>query len=554
MGHTHPSIRLPFGLFLPVLRRLSDLPTARPVAAATPLATRLVCLSALAVLASACVAERPPAAAPAQQTQQLPGPDVNKPPGDAAAGSPDAGDAAALDVASAADSAEVADAVAAEAVDVADAATADASTADASTAELTVRDTVDPLEAGDDSAEGAEADAAVEDGAAEVGTDPDADATAADVDAADGSTADGSDAIDAWIAPIGGQPDSGCPGQDGAVACSPDGKYRVECTNGAWTAVQHCGFGACTAQKTPGGAVLTKCAVLATKNTDASAACALYSKCFGGPSHETCVRGVLATSAVVGGLPVGKPIAVVDVAFTGIASNLACAAAATTCQALAECLYFFNPPKCLAASAGCSGDVAWQCTGSAALAVSCKAVGMNCLSNGSTAQCIAAQPCPSPAPVTCADGIASKCSNQIDGKPWLEKLDCAAAAGSCQSGATSLAAGCAGPPETPCKVKEFSVYCKDNVAHMCAGGDTVKTVCGPGLSCVVENQFAIFVKQCPEGEGCTLATCSEGGACSAKSKCNGSEVWFCEAKQPVAYDCKAKGMGCVTGAQGPRCQ
>ncbi|MBM4343300.1 MAG: hypothetical protein FJ100_07975 [Deltaproteobacteria bacterium] len=357
-----------------------------------------------------------------------------------------------------------------------------------------------------------------------------------------------------WSPPLGGAPGSGCYGQDGAVTCSPDGKYRVECNNGAWTALQHCGFGLCSASLSPGGGVATTCGVPKAKHAAANDACARYSKCFGGPGHEACVRGVLAPGPFAAGLTKGKALSVADLAFTGIAENLSCAAAATTCAALGECLYFFAQPKCTSAPAGCSGDVAWQCLSGVPLAVHCKALAMACTAGGGAAHCIAAGPCTPASAVTCMGGVATKCSTLADGKSWTEKVDCATVVGACQQGAGSISGACAGPPDYPCVSKDFVASCKDGAALTCVGGDTLHTPCGPGLVCAVENQFALFEKSCPEGQGCNVAVCTEGGSCSAKAKCNGSEVWFCEAKQPAAYDCKAKGMTCALAPGGPRCQ
>ncbi len=518
---------------------------------------RRVLVGALTVALAACAASAPPTATNTPDFQGLSGLETSKPSTDVAAGLTDSAPDALVanldafsellgDAGSTAELPGDASSVEAAAGEVDDA-VADDSEAEAET----VKAETEPSDAEPVDTEPGDADGSGGDdfaGAELV----DIELPVVDVTVADSNPADS--AADTWLAPIGGQPGSGCFGKDGTVTCSPDGKYRVECNNGAWTALQHCGFGLCAASLSPGGAVATVCGVPPTKNLAVNDACARYSKCFGGPGHETCVRGVLSTSNFTAGLPTAKAVAVADLAFTGIASNLACAAAATTCPALAECLYFFAQPKCQGASAGCAGDVAWQCLAGAALAVHCKGLNMACLAGGGTAMCTASEPCSAAGPATCKDGVASKCSTLADGKTWLEKSDCAAAAGSCQQGAGSIAAACGGQAETPCAAKDFVASCQDGAALTCANGDTVKTPCGPGLSCAVENQFALFEKACPEGQGCTVALCTEGGSCSAKAKCNGSEVWFCEGKQPAAYDCKAKGMSCAMGPTGPRCQ
>ena len=383
--------------------------------------------------------------------------------------------------------------------------------------------------------------------------------TADVTDAADGEVAGQQDAplletADAWSPPVGGNPGSGCYGKDGTVTCSADSKYRVECNNGAWTAIQHCGFGVCTASLSVGGAILTTCGVPKAKLLAINDACARYIKCFGGPSHEDCVRANVDPAGFSAGLSVGVPRPVIQLAFREIQANVGCSGKATTCSGLAECLYFFGQSKCPTAT-GCSDDLAWKCAGGGAtLAINCKAVGGKCTIAGGQASCIKAESCSPASTVTCAKSVGSMCSKFEDNKLWLVQVDCAAAVGSCVGGASSLASTCSGPVETPCDGKDFVPKCDGKAAQNCQSGDTVTTSCAASMTCVVENQFNLFESACPAGQGCAASLCADGGACTAKAKCNGSEVWFCENKQPVAYDCKSVGMTCGLAPSGPRCQ
>ncbi|MSQ83604.1 MAG: hypothetical protein EXR77_12065 [Myxococcales bacterium] len=377
---------------------------------------------------------------------------------------------------------------------------------------------------------------------------------AADSEVAGQQDASPLETTDVWSPAVGGNPGSGCYGKDGTVTCSADSKYRVECNNGAWTAIQHCGFGVCTASLSVGGAVLTICGVPKAKLLAINAACARYIKCFGGPSHEDCVRANVDPAGFSAGLSVGVARPVIQLAFREIQANVGCSGKATTCTGLAECLYFFGQSKCPTAT-GCSDDLAWKCAGGGAtLAINCKAVGGKCTIASGQASCIKAEPCSPASTVTCAKTVGSMCSKFEDNKLWLVQVDCAAAVGSCVGGATSLASTCSGPIETPCDGKDFIAKCDGKAAQNCQSGDTVSTSCAAGMTCVVENQFNLFESACPEGQGCAAALCADGGPCTAKAKCNGTEVWFCENKQPVAYDCKAVGMTCGLAPSGPRCQ
>jgi hypothetical protein len=38
------------------------------------------------------------------------------------------------------------------------------------------------------------------------------------------------------------------------------------------------------------------------------------------------------------------------------------------------------------------------------------------------------------------------------------------------------------------------------------------------------------------------------------ARCKGSEVWFCEAKQPASFDCKSIGASCQVTAAGAHCK
>lgn len=404
----------------------------------------------------------------------------------------------------------------------------------------------------------ADAPTADADSGPEAETDPQPDAEAptdAEADSDAESAADsGSDAVvDVWVAPEGGNPSTGCFGKDGTVACSLDGKFRVECIDGAWTAIQHCGFGVCTVSLANGGAVLTTCGVPKTKLIELSSACARYNTCFGPVSHEVCVRANLSPVAFAAGFGSGAMSKVAGIAFAEIGNNLTCAGKAKTCAALAECLYYFAINKCATSAIGCENDVAYTCTGSVALATNCKKFGMFC-AEGATAQCFKGAPCKPSDPPKCDGQVWQACVPVTSDSGYLTSVDCEAAPGSCNSKTTVLASACSNAALAPCTMATTAPVCAKNAKVICQGSETVTTPCPPGMQCAVEDQFGLFNAECPDSQSCAKALCTEGGACAMQAKCNGSEVWFCQAKQPVSFDCKTLGLGCAMTAAGPACQ
>lgn len=391
---------------------------------------------------------------------------------------------------------------------------------------------------------------------------PDADAPApadgsADVPtASDAATTDASaaDTTPAWKPPTGGAPGSSCAGQEGTVACSLDGKFRVECNNGAWMALQHCGFGVCSAQLSAGGAVVTTCAVPDTAMVELNTACARYTQCFGGVSHETCVRANLLGAAWSGNFTAGSTHTVAQVALAHLQGNLACAAKANSCSQLAACIYLFATPTCQVSASGCEGQVAWQCSGGTALGANCAMLGMKCAVFQGVGQCVQAPACAVPASVACNGNTASQCVAAVDGKAYALTRDCNATGGGCKAGVASLSGGCSGPPPVTCTSQGFAASCSDGKTKNCAAGVEQAAACPFGTSCAVQNDFELLLPVCPPGQICTKATCTEGGSCAMAARCNGSEVWFCQAKQPVAFDCKTIGASCQAGVDGPLCK
>jgi hypothetical protein len=381
-------------------------------------------------------------------------------------------------------------------------------------------------------------------------------ADAADVVWAEVAMADTvvADAAAPWKPPLGGTPGSGCAGQEGTLACSADGKFRVECYNGAWMAQQHCGFGVCSAQLSAGGAVITSCGVPATQKVALNSACARYTQCFGGVSHEACVRANLAGAAWKGSFVSGSTQAVPLVAMAHLQGNLDCAAQATTCGQLAECIYLFATPTCQAATSGCEGQVAWQCQGSTALGANCAMLGMKCAVIQGLAQCVQAPACAEAGSVTCNGTIASQCVASSDGKNHALTRDCSVTGGGCKAAVATLASACSGPPPATCEVQGFAAGCVGGKTKNCKSGVEQLASCPWGTTCAVQNSFELLLPDCPAGETCLQAGCSEGGGCAMTARCKGSEVWFCEAKQPASFDCKTIGASCQVTAAGAHCK
>jgi hypothetical protein len=391
-------------------------------------------------------------------------------------------------------------------------------------------------------------------------------AASAEIDVAIGQSDapdDVPEVTDTWIAPKGGVPGSNCSGQEGTPACSSDGKLRVECVNGAWTGIQHCGFGLCMAEKSPGGAVLTKCGVPPAKLTALNTACARFLKCFPtAASHEECVRANVYPGPFQAGIVVGVAMKVPDLALGELHAVPDCAQKAATCADLAECLYFFPAQKCIGgaspgggASQSCDGELGWTCVAAGkALAVNCAAFGTQCAMLSGAPACVKSAPCEGGAKaVTCAGSVATHCVQAGTKVVGLQR-DCAVVGKTCSPGAASLEAACNGAVTKPCSFGQgFSAACEGGKTVNCVGGATTTAACPAATSCAVEDQFGLFWPGCPTSQ-CGKATCTEGLPCAMAAKCNGSEVWYCEQKSPAAFDCKSVGMNCAMAANGPRCQ
>lgn len=356
------------------------------------------------------------------------------------------------------------------------------------------------------------------------------------------------------VPPVGGKPGAGCPGVEGADACSADSKQRVQCIFGAWTTLQHCGFGLCKAAYTAGGAVLTTCGTPKVSYPDISRACSRYFKCFGNVvDHETCVRANMHPEEFAKGMQSGQKIAVVDLAFAELYKSPVCASKATTCASLAECIHFFPADQCAGPAQGCSGDVAWNCNaGGKALAVGCKTYNLGCAMVAGLATCASPGKCVAPAVSLCDEQTSTACVGVDAGKVIELSKSCEATGKSCVAG--SGAPDCSGPTITPCDVAKTPAACVKGKTVNCVAGSSIVDRCPAATSCVLLDQFNLMAPTCPSSDGCGLALCSESAQCAMQAKCVGTQVWFCEKGLPAIYDCKDLDMTCVNNAKGPHCQ
>lgn len=356
------------------------------------------------------------------------------------------------------------------------------------------------------------------------------------------------------VPPLGGKPGAGCPGVEGADACSADGKLRVQCIFGAWTTLQHCGFGLCKAVYTAGGAVLTTCGTPKVSYPDISRACSRYFKCFGNVvDHETCVRANMHPEQFAKGQPYGQKVPVVELAYAEMYKSPVCASKAETCASLAECIHFFPNEMCAGPTQGCSGDVAWNCNaGGKALAVGCKAYGQTCAMVSGVATCANVGKCVAPAVSLCDEQTSTACVGIDAGKVIELAASCEATGKSCVPGSPST--NCTGATITPCDVAKTPGACFKNKAVNCVGGSSIAESCPAATSCVLLDQFNLMAPTCPASDGCALALCSESVQCAMQAKCVGTQVWFCENGLPAIFDCKDLGMSCASGGKGPHCQ
>ena|GEM_PF-2828268 len=372
--------------------------------------------------------------------------------------------------------------------------------------------------------------------------------------ASDGLGADGGPAADAgdglpYGGPVGGQ----CKGLSGTVTCSNDWKHRVMCVNGAWTSLQHCGFGACKRFKSAGGAVLSECFVPKVKHKALARACSRYLKCYNPPmSLEDCVRLNLHGKKLGASIPAGQVREVHNVAVYQLLDALKCIDQTKTCNDLAQCLHWFPVDKCgKATNAGCDAQVAWACKGHGKpVAASCGALGMTCHVFGGKATCAKSLACKAPK-ASCTGLVAKDCIKDAEGSTVGVVSDCALIGNTCKHDLATDTAGCDQPLKC---TTQFKPTCDATGATNCVSGVKMKRVCGLGQSCKFLDHLGHFASHCPIGIDCKQTGCSEGGTCSAPPFCKGHIAHYCEGGWPVALDCKSIGMSCANTKFGVRCQ
>ena len=348
-------------------------------------------------------------------------------------------------------------------------------------------------------------------------------------------------------------PGSGCKNNDGAKACSKDGKLRLECINGAWTPLSHCGFGVCIAKAAVSGPALLSCSVPLTTSTVAATACARFLPCFAPQlSMEACMRAALTPNFVAADHAGGSLADLPTAAMLGLANAAPCVAKTASCGQLAECLHIFPQPKCGSASgSGCDGAFAWSCTGGATLVGDCAALGVGCTVVAGAPVCMLDQVC-APGDVSlCAGTMAKACVTTPAGNRGAV-LDCGALGLSCNDGvavAASAASACGAAVACPAQAVPG---CAGAMLTSCDAGKWRQMSCGSGLSCAYVDDTGLLANPCPLGGSCDSATCVQGPSCSHASRCEGTEVWYCEQGQPRRFDCKTVDKTC-TGGAAPRC-
>lgn len=359
--------------------------------------------------------------------------------------------------------------------------------------------------------------------------------------------------VDASGPPPGPQPLSSCTGKDGDKACSEDGKVRLECINGAWTPIAHCGFGVCKASPNPSGPPTLLCEVPETDHPNVAAACARYVACFA-PSlgQEACVRAALTPAAVASDVGGGRALTVAEVAVVGIAPVAACVAAATSCVTVSACLQPPNPPTCASSSAtGCSAQFAYQCSGGAPLVADCSAIGTSCVTIGGQPRCVIDQPCPAGNVSSCQGRVALACVSTSIGNRGVQ-IDCGATGQTCLAGQpVASAATSACGAAVPCAAG-LQASCQAGMRSLCEANKHVESACAKDAVCLYADEFDVGVPSCPPLSSCETVRCAGGVACSHAAKCQGTEVWYCEQGQPRRFDCKTIGKTC-TGGTNPRC-
>lgn len=395
-------------------------------------------------------------------------------------------------------------------------------------------------------------------GIADGNADGDAVGDAAAQDAAQDADADDADAAASDAGPAGPAPAvplSSCKGANGSKTCSVDGKLRLECILGAWTPLAHCGFGVCAAKAQPSGPAQLSCSVPASSHAELAAACARTISCFApSQSLERCMRAALAPSLEAADAGGGALIDPMIATFASLAPALACISTSNSCATLAQCIHLFPQPKCTSgASSGCDGNLAWQCTGGAAVVGDCAKIGVNCAVVAGQPRCLADAPCPIGDVSSCAGRVNTVCLQTSAGNR-AAKIDCGALGLQCVANlnpTSNIAAGCGAASACPAAGSGIPA-CEGAKLATCSANKLVETTCPAQSVCLLQDDFGVLAPACPDNATCESALCGQGGSCSHVSRCQGSEVWYCEQGQPRSFDCASIGKSCVSGAA-PRC-
>ena len=380
---------------------------------------------------------------------------------------------------------------------------------------------------------------------------------AANTDAANTDAAN-TDVNDADAPPTGPPPAvplSSCKGSNGSKTCSVDGKLRLECILGAWTPLAHCGFGVCAAKAQDSGPAQLSCSVPTSAHAELATACARIIGCFApSQSLERCMRAALAPSFEAADAGNGILVDPILATFASLQPALACISTSNTCTSLAQCVHLFTQPKCNGgAQSGCDGNLAWQCSGGAALVGDCAKIGVNCAIVAGQPRCLADAPCPIGDVSTCTGRVGTVCLQTSAGNR-AAKIDCGALGLQCAANinATSnIATGCG--PASACPAAGSGIpACEAAKLATCTANKLVETTCPAQSVCLLQDDFGLLAPTCAPNSNCETALCGQGGSCSHVSRCQGSEVWYCEQGQPRSFDCASIGKTCVAGAN-PRC-
>jgi len=219
-----------------------------------------------------------------------------------------------------------------------------------------------------------------------------------------------------------------------------------------------------------------------------------------------------------------------------VATSQACILAAKSCDEVRSCVAGKAAATCAKRPniSQCVGTHLHVCD-KVQFEFDCATVGLDCVTMGGASNCARAASCSGPEGASCSGNDAIICMSSKTGYKGIA-VSCSALGVQCIAKPNSPPGIACDIPPQDCDAKTFLPYCKGDMLIGCSKGKTRALPCalmggvcalGPAGSkakCKLHDSFA-------SGPGCS------GG-------CEGDKAQFCQSGKPVYVDCSAYGLKC----------